>query len=68
MDTLEDIKATVFQEYQELLADLENGLLGALYLEVNAIVGMAATAHLPGMDRAAFSLCDLLDRMGTPRR
>lgn len=35
----------------------------ALYKEVNAVIGLATAAGYPEMDRAAYSLCDLLDRM-----
>ncbi len=34
-----------------------------LYKEANGIIGLASAAGLPEMDRAAYSLCDLLDRM-----
>lgn len=37
--------------------------LMALYEEANSLVGIAATSGLVEMDGAAYSLCDLIDRM-----
>lgn len=38
-----------------------------LYNDVNGVIGLATAAGFPEMDRAAYSLCDLLDRMQETR-
>ena len=42
--------------------------MGKLYDRVNGLIGICSTADLKDMDKAAYILCDLLDRMMAARR
>jgi len=49
--------------YAALPAVREEGAMTQLYRVADELIGVAATAGLTTMDRAAYSLCDLIDRM-----
>ncbi len=51
--------------FESLDGDESGRALGLIYEAANDLVGPAATARLVAMDRAAYSLCDLADRMAT---
>jgi hypothetical protein len=50
--------------FATLARGYDTAALTALYEASNSLVGIAAAAKLVALDRAAYSLCDLADRMG----
>lgn len=76
---LESIAAACLAALDKALVELERDIaalpakfdetaMGALYHKVNDMIGVAGAAGLPDMDRAAYSLCDLIDSMRVGQR
>lgn len=62
-ETLDRALTAVDQHLAAFLSAPSKATGNALYREVNDIIGVAATVGLNDFDQAAYSLCDLLDRM-----
>jgi len=64
LETIDEILTLVDQRMNEFLATADKIVPGRrLYAAVNSIIGLAGAVGLDEVDRAAFSLCDLLDQM-----
>lgn len=79
-DGVASLAQDCLKSIDELLVEIDRGLkafagapdkaaaANALYKLTNQLIGLAGAARLDEMDRAAYSLCDLLDRMSRARR
>ncbi len=65
---VDEALASIERIFAEINPDQEAATFRRLYDETNTIIGLAATAGLPEFDRAAYSLCDVLDYMLRTRR
>ncbi len=68
LSEIDKVLATVEHLIAEVDLHTEAALFEQLYDQTNSIIGLATAAGLPEFDRAAYSLCDVLDRMLRTRR
>jgi len=60
---IDAVLAAVDQLVIEIPPEEEAATFKRVYDQTNAIIGLATAAGLPDFDSAAYSLCDVLDRM-----
>ena len=68
LDSIDGSLASIDALWTSLPTAPDSAGLMTLYAEVNVVIGVASAAGLTEMDRAAYSLCDLLDHMASTGR
>ncbi len=60
---IDEVMIEIASAHSALPAVFSADALRRLYAATNRLIGLGSVAALPDIDRAAYSLCDLLDRM-----
>lgn len=63
LGAVDEALTDIDRAYKALPDDFDLAALTDLYDSANGLIGIATVAGLMEMDRAAYSLCDLIDRM-----